>query len=114
MNILDALRLPIFELPKKYENFFPAFLNQTFDEFLSAVDRIDEGTITDKIMECKDNLKTFCDGIVQSAQSYYSGFQAKAYFEFESVMEILEDSLFPNKPGNSSYGTSPIEPFYRA
>jgi hypothetical protein len=113
MNILDALRLPIFGLPKKYQNSFPEFLEETFQKFLSTIDQIDEGTITEKIKGCKDSLKRFCDGIIQSTRTYYSGFPAKSYFEFENVMEITEDSLFPSKSGGK-YGTSPIEPFYRA
>lgn len=113
MNIIDALREPALQLPKySDETLFTIFLEKSCANFLETIDSIDKGTIAKKIREHRDTLQKFCDGIVQSATTYYHGFPAKAYFEFEQSMKLLEPFLFPEKSGMVT--TLEFEPYYRA
>ncbi len=85
MDILDILRDPIFILPKDfYTGIYPVFIENCYSNFLSALDKIDEGSIVEKIKSNRETLEDFCEGIVRSAKTYYYGFPAKAYFEFEN------------------------------
>src|SRR5258705_10560833 len=100
MNILDAFEESIFLLPKDYPNdTFPIFLQKTYDCFLNTLDRVDKGSITEKIKENRVKIKSFCEKLIQSVNTYYLGFPAKAYFEFEDAMFLIDEFLFPPKAG---------------
>jgi hypothetical protein len=113
MNILEAFEETIFLLPKDYSNdTFPAFLQKIYHSFLNTIDRVDKGTITDKIKDNRTKIESFCDKLIQSVNTYYLGFPAKAYFEFEDAMSLIDEFLFPPKAGQVAKDIH--EPYYRA
>jgi len=113
MNILDAFNEPIFLLPKNNSReTLPILLKEIYNCFLETIDKVDEGTMQDKIKSNRDNLQSFCDKLIQSVETYYLGFPAQAYFEFEEAMKLIEQFLFPPNAGQiARHGN---EPFYRA
>ena len=112
MNILETLKLPIFSLPKQSTaDIFPIFLKKLYKEFIQTIDSIDEGTITERLKPNKQKLKKFCALIVKSSDTYFAGFPAKAYFEFEEAMSIIEDFLILKNIGTVF---NELTPYYRA
>lgn len=113
MTILEALKEPIFLLPKTNDkDTFPILLSEIYTSFLDTVDKINEGTIVEKIKKNRDVLQQFCDNLIKSASTYYEGFPAKAYFEFEGAMTLIDEFLFPKKTGGKTIRE--FEPYYRA
>ncbi len=82
-----------------------------FKEFLQAIDTINEGTITEEIKANRKKLKKVCTLLIKSATTYYSGFPAKAYYEFEEAMTIIEDFLILKNVG---VVFNELTPYYRA
>jgi hypothetical protein len=113
MNILEALKEPIFFLPKYHNyDFFPIYLEECFSDFLATVDKIDQGSFIDSVKKHRYNLSLFCDKLVSSSKKYYNGLPAKAYLDFEEGMKIIDEFLFPiPEPGEVKHEW---EPFYRA
>lgn len=94
MNILDTLKLPIFNLPKQSnEHIYPVFLKKLFKDFIQAIDKVNEGTITDELVTVRKYLVKVCNLFIKSANTYFAGFPSKAYGEFEEAMKIIEDFL---------------------
>ncbi len=113
MNIVDALKEHIFILPKKNDNeSFIDLLHDTFELFLQTIEKIDEGTIKAEITKNLPTLKAFCNCLVQSVTSYYEGLPAKAYYEFEEAMNLIENNLSIKEETENMVGKS--KPFYRA
>lgn len=111
MNILELLKQPIFSLPKNYDGNLPDFLENCYSDFLANIDKLDEGSIVEKIKANREKMSVLCNLLVQSQRSYYSGLPAKAYADFEGAMKYLEDFLFPKKRG---YVVGPPNTYYRA
>lgn len=113
MNILQTLKKSQFALPKQsYEDTFPVFLDKCYCEFLEALNQLDEGTIVDKLQPHRQTLEQFCNNLLKSLNTYFAGFPAKAYFEFEEAINLIHDFLFPKVPGKLPFNER--EPYYRA
>ncbi len=113
MNILDAFQKQIFILPKNnIQEEFPVFLKKIYEVFLDTISKVDEGSIKEKIEANYIKLQQFCDNIIKSANTYYLGLPAKAFFEFEEGMKLIDEFLFPPKGGKVAREMH--EPYYRA
>lgn len=113
MNILEAFEETIFLLPKDYHSdTFPVFLQKIYESFLKTIDKVDTGTIKDKIKNNRTQIESFCYKLIQSVNTYYLGFPAKAYSEFEDAMSLIDEFLFPPKAGQVAKDVH--EPYYRA
>ena len=113
MNTLKAFDDPIFLLPKAYEKeTFPDFLKEIYSRYLEVLDQIDEGSIVEKLKLNRNKLASFCQTILESINTYYLGFPAKAYDEFVKAMSFIDEFLFPQKGGQVARIQE--EPFYRA
>lgn len=113
MTILDALKEPIFLLPKSNDKeTFSILLSDIFRSFLATVDKVNEGTIVEKICQKRAVLQQFCESLIKSTNTYHEGFPAKAYVEFEEAMSSIDEFLFPENVGNRTIRE--FEPYYRA
>jgi hypothetical protein len=113
MNILEALREPIFSLPKQNEKpLFSDLLQELYTTFLGVIDKIDNGSIVSLISSNRAKLQSLCEGLVQSTNTYYQGYPAKAYFQFEETIKEITDFIIPSKRG--IVVSSKDAPFYRA
>lgn len=111
MDIIDAFKEPVLLLPKRNDkDTFPELLTKIYDDFLALVSKIDQGSLVDKITVNKQTLENLCQKFIQSSITYYEGFPAKAYIEFEEGMSLIERFLFPST--NVIIAKS-LEPFYR-
>ncbi|MFT3910293.1 MAG: hypothetical protein QM737_12760 [Ferruginibacter sp.] len=111
MNTLDFFKSDILTLPKKHDGVnFILYVEDLYNKFLFEVDKINEGTIVDRIDQLKNTLKEFCDKILLSLKTYYQGFPAKAYFIFEEAINETQDFFLPKGSVTESFNI----PFFRA
>lgn len=113
MTILEAIEHPVLQLPKPPRNEdYPAYLTELFNSYIETVERIKTGSIVPKISDNLGRLKNLCDSLVRSSSTYYQGYPAESYQEFETAINDIVEFLFPkNKLIGNPYGE---DPYYRA
>jgi len=115
MTILEALGEPVFLLPKANDKeTFPILLTEIYNPFLAMVDKVTEGSIVEKIAKHRETLEAFSSNLIKSANTYYEGYPAKAYLEFETAMHLIDEFLFPKTIEGSQINVNEFEPYYRA
>lgn len=91
MNSIEALQEKRFQLPKSYNdsNIFLSFIQESLKEYLEILDKIDEGTIVEKLKSVKPHLHKLCEELIESYNQLYLGFTSKSYFHFDrGIREI--------------------------
>lgn len=95
MNSIQAIEESSFQLPKSYENSitFLSFIEKSFKEYLEILEKIDEGTIVDKLKIIKPKIHTLCDELLESYRQLYLGYVSKSYSHFDKGMQQVEKYL---------------------
>lgn len=92
MNSLDALKTGALNLPKEYgpDVSFIDFVKVTLSEYIKFINKIDDGTIVDKLKNEMPAIEKLCACIVESFEKLYIGFPNQSYNLFAEGMKAVE------------------------
>lgn len=95
MNSIQAIKQNSFQLPKSYETSitFLSFIDKSLKEYLEIIEKIDEGTIVEKLVKIKPKIQSLCEELSESYKQLYLGFVSKSYFHFDKGMQQIEKYL---------------------
>lgn len=95
MNSIQALQEKTFQLPKSYDDSitFLNFIEESFKEYLEILEKIDEGTIVEKLKSIKPEIHHLCGNLLESYKQLYLGFVSKSYSHFDRGLQQIEAFL---------------------
>lgn len=106
MNSIQAIEEGSFQLPKFYEEpiTFLSFIDKSFNEYFEIIERIDEGTIVEKLKIIKPKIHTLCNELQKSYLQLYLGYVSKSYSHFDKGMQQIERYLVREFDASHSLG----------
>jgi len=91
MNLLDALKKGVLNLPTEYGSTttFTDFVNNTLSDYINFIKKINEGTIVKKLKSEIPAIETLCNSIIESFAKLYLGFPNQSYNSFAEGMNVV-------------------------
>jgi hypothetical protein len=95
MKSIQSIEEDAFQLPKSYDNSitFLNFIEKSFKDYLEIIEKIDEGSIVEKLESIKSKIHNLCEELIESYRQLYLGFVSKSYFHFDRGMQQIEKYL---------------------
>lgn len=95
MNSIQAIEESSFQLPKSYSKPFTflSFIEKSFNEYLAILEKINEGTVVEKLEIIKPKIRNLCAELLESYRQLYLGYVSKSYYHFDKGMQQIEDDL---------------------